>query len=101
MWNFICHLCTNKIQKNFTPSSIRLDFEIIAHNAFLNVFPYNKIKVCRFNLGQSWNRKINSLSDLKKLPFLPSNEMEDVYFDFNLSNLSEFSDYVFNNYTIE
>jgi len=42
------------------------------------------------------------------LPFLPSNEVEDAYFDlqnltpdFSLTNLSEFSDYVFNNYIIE
>ncbi|XP_008178294.1 uncharacterized protein LOC103307782 [Acyrthosiphon pisum] len=126
MWNFICHLCTNKLQKNCTPLSIHLDFEIAAHKAFLNVFPYSKIRGCRFHLGQSWYRKINSLSDLKKLyknqscdiakwltlffglPFLPSNEVEDAYFDlqnltpdFNLTILSEFSDYVFNNYIIE
>ncbi|XP_025417311.1 uncharacterized protein LOC112688361 [Sipha flava] len=126
MWNFICHLCTNKLQKNFTPLSIHLDFEIAAHKAFLNVFPDSKIRGCRFHLGQSWYRKINSLPDLKKLyknqscdiakwltlffglPFLPSNEVEDAYFDlqnltpnFNLTNLSEFSDYVFNNYIIK
>ncbi|KAF0771692.1 Uncharacterized protein FWK35_00007153 [Aphis craccivora] len=42
------------------------------------------------------------------LPFLPSNEVEDAYFDlqnltpdFNLINLSEFFDYAFNNYIIE
>jgi len=42
------------------------------------------------------------------LPFLPSNEMEDAYFDlqnltpdFNLTNLSKFSDYVFNKYIIK
>jgi len=101
MWNFICHLCTNKIQKDFTPSSVHLDFEIVAHKAFLNVFPYSEIKGCKFHLGQSWNRKINSLSDLKKLPFLPSNEMEDAHFDFNFTDLFEFSDYMFNNYIIE
>jgi len=126
MWNFICQLYTDKIQKNFAPLSIHLDFEIATHKAFLNVFPYSKIKASRFHLGQPWYRKINSLSDLKKLyknqssniakwltlffglPFLPSNEVEDAFFDlqnltpdFSLAYLSEFSDYILNNYIIE
>ncbi|KAF0716689.1 Uncharacterized protein FWK35_00027215 [Aphis craccivora] len=53
MWNFICYLCANKIQKNFTPSTIHLDFEIAAHKAFQNVFPFSIIKDCRFHSGQS------------------------------------------------
>jgi len=67
MWNFICQLCADKIGKKITSLSIHLDFEIAAHKAFLNVFPYSKIKACTFHLGQSWDCKINSLSNLKKL----------------------------------
>jgi len=102
-----------------------LDFEITAHQAFRNVFNNNTINAFRFHLGQSWYRKINTITDLKifyndqssniakwlimffGLPFLPSNKVEDAFFDiqnltldFNLSCLSEFSDYTFYNYII-
>jgi len=119
MWKFIYELCINENQQPFNPISMHLDFEIAAHQAFRNVFNNSTIKASRFHLGQSWYRKINSITDLKKfyndqssniakwltmffrLPFLPSNEVEDAFFDiqnltpdFNLLCLSEFSDYI-------
>lgn len=125
MWNFIRELCMNEIQQLFNPISIRLDFEIAAHQAFKNVFNNSTIKACRFHLGQSWYRKINSIPDLKQfyndqssdiakwltmffgLPFLPSNQVEDAFFDiqnltpdFNLPCLLEFSDYILYHYII-
>jgi len=66
MWNFICELCMNEIQQSFNSISMHLDFEIAAHQAFRNVFNNSTIKACRFHLSQSWYRKINSITDLKK-----------------------------------
>jgi len=78
------------------PSVIFIDFEIAIHQAVMQVWPNVQLKGCRFHLGQSWYKKINSLglsSDYQSkeseigsflraffgLPFLPHNEVEDCF----------------------
>jgi len=46
--------------------NFRFDFEKSSHNAINECFPNSKIMACRFHLGQSWFRKIQSNSDLLK-----------------------------------
>lgn len=43
------------------PTDIFIDFEPAIHSAAAEVFPNAKISGCRFHLGQSWWRKIQSL----------------------------------------
>jgi len=54
-----------KNKKKINPMSIHLHFEIDAHKAFKSVFPSSTIKACRFHLGQSQYRKINSTSNIQ------------------------------------
>ena len=70
------------------------DFEKAIHLAILSVWPSITLKGCRFHLGQSWYRKIQSIglsskykidSDISKylkyffgLPFLRPDEVIDL-----------------------
>ena len=49
----------------FSPSYVHIDFESAIHSAVRHVLPTAQIKGCRFHLGQSWWRKIQSLLFLK------------------------------------
>ena len=40
---------------------ITVDFERAMHKAIKEITPLSKIRGCRFHLGQSWFRKIQSL----------------------------------------
>jgi hypothetical protein len=46
---------------NVLPTIVFADFEIAIHNAVTTVWPGLEVKVCRFHLGQSWWRKMQSL----------------------------------------
>lgn len=50
-----------KLNLNFNPRIVYADFERAIHAAIIQVFPYAKIKGCRFHLGQSWWRKIQKI----------------------------------------
>jgi hypothetical protein len=45
----------------FFPTIAYADFETAIHNAVTIVWPGLEVKACRFYLGQSWWRKIQSL----------------------------------------
>jgi len=121
IWHTIINLCLRfdiDIQNSLKCSNFHFDFEKSAHNAVRHFFPNCKIMACRFNLGQSWFRKIQSDSNLLKnynskselgvwlkqffaLGFLPSEDVEDA-FTFLIENSPtdnfEFTDYILNNY---
>jgi len=42
------------------------DFETAIHNAVTTVWPGLEVKACRFNLGQRWWRKMQSLGLTKQ-----------------------------------
>ena len=50
-----------KIGVNVFPTIVYADFETAIHNAVTTVWPGLEVKACRFHLGQSWWRKIQSL----------------------------------------
>lgn len=54
MWLFLQKLCEQIIFLNLLVLKLHLDFEIGAHEAAREVFPYIEIDACRFHLGQSW-----------------------------------------------
>ena len=60
MWTLIKNLCADR-QLQLLPTNIHVDFEVTMHSAIENLFPTTTIKCCRFHLGQSWWRKIQSL----------------------------------------
>ncbi|KAL4113561.1 hypothetical protein QTP88_017168 [Uroleucon formosanum] len=121
MWHTIINLCLRldiNIQKSLKYSNFHFDFERSAHNAVRHFFPNCKIMACRFHLGQSWFRKIQSDNNLLKnynsnselgvwlkqffiLEFLPSEDVEDA-FTYLIENSPtdnfEFTDYILNNY---
>ncbi|XP_060855521.1 uncharacterized protein LOC132933226 [Metopolophium dirhodum] len=105
----------------FILKKLHVDFEKAAHQAAYEVFENVQLIACRFHLGQSWWRKINSDSILRiaykkendelgnwlksffGLAFLPNHEVADAFVELmsvcpNDKVCSEFSDYVFNNY---
>jgi len=45
----------------FFPAVVYADFETAIHNKMTTVWPGLEVKACRFHLGQSWWRKIQSL----------------------------------------
>ena len=45
----------------FFPAIVYADFETAVHNAVTTVWPGLEVKACRFHLGQSWWRKIQSV----------------------------------------
>ncbi|KAF0750583.1 Uncharacterized protein FWK35_00021770 [Aphis craccivora] len=96
------------------------DYSPNAHKAVLSVFPNVKIMACRFHLGQSWWRKIQSESSLREayinsndelgkwlkqffaLPFLECHEVNKAFTELISICPSDvgylFSDYILNNY---
>jgi hypothetical protein len=50
-----------KLGVNVFPTIVYADFEAAIHNAVTTVWPGLKFKACRFHLGQSWWRKMQSL----------------------------------------
>ncbi|KAF0761944.1 MULE domain-containing protein, partial [Aphis craccivora] len=87
----------SKINILFSPKKVFADFEKAIHLAILSVWPSITLKGCRFHLGQSWYRKIQSIglsseykidSDTSKylkyffgLPFLLPDEVIDCFTD--------------------
>jgi hypothetical protein len=75
MWRTITKLCLKLTGINLSISLVNcnfhFDFEKNAHNAIKDCFPNSKIMTCRFHLGQSWFRKIQSntksLKELKNI----------------------------------
>ena len=51
---------------NVFPTIVYADFETAIHNAVTTVWPGLKVKVCRFYLGLSWWRKMQSLGLCKQ-----------------------------------
>jgi len=50
-----------KLGVNVFQTIVHADFETTIHNAVTTVWPGLEVKACRFYLGQSWWRKIQSL----------------------------------------
>ena len=50
-----------KLGVNVFPTIVYAEFETAIHNAATTVWPGCEAKACRFHLGQSWWRKIQSL----------------------------------------
>ena len=85
----------NELNLNLSPKIIYADFELAIHSALLVVFPNTIRKGCRFHLGQSIWRKIQSVglcTNLKKkteiglflklffgLSFLNPNDVDDCF----------------------
>jgi len=106
----------------FSPTYVHIDFESAIHSAVRNVLPTAQIKGCRFHLGQSWWRKIQSLGLTKVfkdynseksqflkylfgLPFLHSDEVEECFQNDLQSilliedeRINKFIDYIFKTY---
>ncbi|KAF0750229.1 MULE domain-containing protein [Aphis craccivora] len=77
------------------------------HSAVAEVFPNAKIRGCRFHLGQSWWRKMQSLELTKILPFLDFYNFIDCFTDDILAivptkddRVEQFTDRVFENYLL-
>ena len=112
---------TARLGVNVFPKIVYADFETAIHNAVTKVWPGCEVKGCRFHLGQSWWRKIQSLGlskeygkkdsevsqFLKKifgLSLLPPAEVGDCFaLDFishlpNNKQVEQFCDYLLENY---
>jgi len=110
-----------KLGVNVFPEVVFADFETAIHNAVTTVWPGCEVKACRFYLGRSWWRKVQSLGlskqygkkdseviqFLKKifgLSLLPPAEVCDCFaleFLTNLPNdmrVEQLCDYVLENY---
>ena len=91
MWNLLIPKC-RELKLTISPEHTHIDFELAMHNSLRAVFPSAKIDCCRFHMGQSLWRKIQSVglstqykdktTDIGKwltmffgLPILPSNEV--------------------------
>jgi hypothetical protein len=111
-----------KLGVNVFPTIVYADFETAIHNAVKTVWPGIQVKACRFHLGQSWWRKIQSsgfskqygkkdsevsqfLKKIFGLYLLPQAEVCDYFALEFLSNFSndkrveQFCDYMLENYT--
>ena len=120
MLQYIMRNCS-AMQFTFNPSVIITDFEKSIHSAITAILPDSTLHCCRFHLGQSWWRFMNSngigpfYKDYKKelsrwlrlffgLPLLPCGEVqeafaEDIMADApNSSSATLFADYVYENY---
>ncbi|KAE9523019.1 hypothetical protein AGLY_016650 [Aphis glycines] len=120
---FFKHIVTycSTIDLTFLPNRIFIDFEIGIHNAAKHVWPLIEIKGCRFHLGQSWWKKIQSLgltnvyrdqkSEQSKflrvffgLPFLSPNDVDQCFVEDIMAiqptgdKIQAFLDYVFKTY---
>ncbi|KAF0689847.1 Uncharacterized protein FWK35_00036858, partial [Aphis craccivora] len=121
IWLFLKELCMKCNETEFILQKLHVDFEKAAHQAASEVFEDVQLISCRFHLGQSWWRKINSDSVLRLaykkkddalgnwlkmffgLAFLPSHEVSDAFVELisvcpDEIACTEFSDYIFNNY---
>ena len=108
----------------FAPSVVHVDFEETVMKLIENMFPSAVLKCCRFHLGQSWWRKIQSLglsndykdreSDIGKwlmmifeLPFIPHEEIEDTFVEAVMSEATvdarctKFADYLTDKYVTQ
>ncbi|KAL4130748.1 hypothetical protein QTP88_008140 [Uroleucon formosanum] len=117
--HLICH--SMSIGLTCSPTEVVIDFEQAVHSAVAEVFPNAKISGCRFHLGQSWWRKIQSLGLTKMyntntdesyflkfffgLPFLDPDNVIDCFTDDFLAILPakddrvvQFTDYIFEIY---
>ena len=106
---------------NVFPTIVYDDFETAIHNAVTTVWPRCEVKACRFRLGQSWWRKIQSFglswqygkkhSEVRQFlktifgtSLLPLAEVSDCFaLDFisntpNGKRVEEFCDYLLENY---
>ena len=112
----------NKINIIFSPKRVFADFEKAIHLAILSVWPSITLKGCRFHLGQSWYRKIQSIglsseykidSESSKylkyffgLPFLHPDEVINCFTDdlISIKPLDEkidiFTDYILETYIL-
>jgi hypothetical protein len=63
LWGCIRHTVWEaaELDVNVFPAIVYADFETAIHNAVTTVWPGLEVKACRFHLGQSWWRKIQSL----------------------------------------
>ena len=52
---------TKKLGVNVFPTIVYADFETAMHSAVTTVWPGLEVNACRFHLGQSWWRKMQSL----------------------------------------
>ena len=62
-WGYFRHTVSEaaKLGVNVFPKIVYADFETAIHNAVKTVWPGLEVKACRFHLGQSWWRKMQSL----------------------------------------
>lgn len=120
MWNLLISKC-RELKLTISPEHTHIDFELAMHNSLRTVFPSAKIDCCRFHMGQSLWRKIQSVglstqykdktTDIGKwltmffgLPILPSNEVEDCFVEDVMSvaptdsKCHQFSDYILETY---
>lgn len=121
MWNFITMIAAS-MNIDLQISRIRFDFEKAAQNAVQDVFPECHVQGCRFHLGQSWYKKLNTelpslrehykdaTSDIGKwlktffgLPFLDSTDVEDMFTELIADapqhpDTLTFADYVYDYY---
>lgn len=110
-----------KINLDFDPKSVFVDFELAIHSAIREVFPNSNIKGCRFHLGQSWWRKIQEfglaveykdknseigsfLKNFFGLAFLNSFDVENCFVEDLMAlqpldaRVEKFCDYILENY---
>ena len=52
IWIPIQDLCVHMLNQELSVKEFRVDFEISARNAFLNLYPNYKIMACTFHLAQ-------------------------------------------------
>lgn len=118
----LVNTCLN-VGLRFSPKNIFIDFEKAIHVSVQSVLTETKIKGCRFHLGQSWYRKIQSiglarvyasksekanfLKSFFGLAFLRPEDVSTVFTDYIMAELpddqtvTEFCDYVLENYISE
>ena len=105
----------------FSPSTVHVDFEETVMKVVKSLLPTVTVKCCRFHLGQSWRRKIQSLglsneykdkeSDIGKwllmtfgLHFVSSDSIEDIFAEVIMSEAASdsrctyYADYLTVNY---
>lgn len=108
---------------DFSPRTVFADFERAIHGAVRKVWPLSKLFGCRFHLGQSWFRKMQSLGLQRVyrtrsgdgaflrtffgLPFLKPEDVLDCLLEDFTPNLPtddrilRFADYIHNTYALD